>query len=126
MPRQNVYLNRKVLDGILKIVGERRDEGATAAEANISRVCSELLELGLRVYINAKSLKEDEGFSPELRMQWALMEEVIKSRLAVQQILRMMYDLQEIKGDSRNNYNKLIDWLKEQTELRLTAVFKEE
>ncbi|MDF3660626.1 relaxosome protein TraM, partial [Enterobacter hormaechei] len=57
MPRQNVYMKQKTIDGIRQIVDMRREEGATASDANISSVCSEMLELGMRVYLNAKNKK---------------------------------------------------------------------
>ena len=43
MPRQNVYMKQKTLDGIRQLVDERLAEGATPADVNMSSVCSELL-----------------------------------------------------------------------------------
>lgn len=122
MPRQNVYMKKKTIDGIRQIVDMRREEGATASDANISSVCSEMLELGMRVYLNAKNKKASDAEAGEDVFQSSLFEEVVKSRMASQEILALMFSLQDIKSDSRNNYDKLIDALKEKTDLRVRTV----
>ena len=124
MPRQNVYMKQKTIDGIRQIVDMRREEGATASDANISSVCSEMLELGMRVYLNAKNKKASDA--GEDVFQSALFEEVVKSRMASQEILALMFSLQDIKSDSRNNYDKLVDSLKEKTDLRVKKVLNRE
>ncbi|EEL3200006.1 relaxosome protein TraM [Salmonella enterica] len=126
MPRQNVYMKQKTIDGIRQIVDMRREEGATSSDANISSVCSEMLELGMRVYLNAKNKKGSDEEAGEDVFQNALFEEVVKSRLASQEILALMFSLQEIKSDSRNNYGKLVDDLKEKTGLRVRTVLDRE
>ncbi len=52
----------KTLNGVRKLVEERRSEGASAAEANISSVCAELLAIGLRV---TEQLKARELVTPD-------------------------------------------------------------
>lgn len=126
MPRQNVYMKQKTIDGIRQIVDMRREEGATASDANISSVCSEMLELGMRVYLNAKNKTASDAEAGEDVFQSALFEEVVKSRLASQEILALMFSLQDIKSDSRNNYGKLVDSLKEKTDLRVRTVLDRE
>lgn len=126
MPRQNVYLKQKTIDGIRQIVDMRREEGATTSDANISSVCSEMLELGMRVYLNARNRKVSDAEAGEDVFQTALFEEVVKSRMASQEILALMFSLQDIKSDSRNNYDKLIDSLKEKTDLRVRKVLSRE
>ncbi len=123
MARQNVYLKQKTIDGIRQIVDMRREEGATASDANISSVCSEMLELGMRVYLNAKKRAVNDDERPEDKLMKELAKEVVKSRLASQEILKLMFDLQDIKSDSRNNYDKLVDRLKNQTDIRIESVF---
>ncbi|RTN59283.1 relaxosome protein TraM [Enterobacter hormaechei] len=126
MPRQNVYMKQKTIDGIRQIVDMRREEGATASDANISSVCSEMLELGMRVYLNAKNKKASDAEAGEYVFQSSLFEEVVKSRMASQEILALMFSLQDIKSDSRNNYDKLVDSLKEKTDLRVKKVLNRE
>lgn len=126
MPRQNVYMKQKTIDGIRQIVDIRREEGATASDANISSVCSEMLELGMRVYLNARNKNASDTEASEDVFQSALFEEVVKSRMASQEILALMFSLQDVKSDSRNNYDKLIDALKEKTDLRVRTVLSRE
>ncbi|HBQ3195953.1 relaxosome protein TraM [Klebsiella variicola] len=126
MPRQNVYMKQRTLDSIREIVNERREEGDSHAEANISSVCSEILELGIRVYLSAKAKREDEALSQQDKIQLEIMAEAVKSRLVAQQVLKLMFDLQEIKADTRNNYASLIDWLKSQTQARIKIILSDE
>ena len=126
MPRQNVYMKQRTLDSIREIVNERREEGDSHAEANISSVCSEILELGIRVYLSAKVKREDEALSQQDKIQLEIMAEAVKSRLVAQQILKLMFDLQDIKADTRNNYASLIDWLKSQTQSRIKIILSDE
>ncbi|MEC9730176.1 relaxosome protein TraM [Escherichia coli] len=105
MPRQNVYLKQKTLDEIRNIVDERIAEGASPADANMSSVCSELLEVGLRVTLQIKKREEEEerngGLTDDELFRQRLLEECMKSRMASQYILSYMFDLNEIKEDSR-------------------------
>ncbi|EMD1678275.1 relaxosome protein TraM [Klebsiella variicola subsp. variicola] len=126
MPRQNVYMKQRTLDSIREIVTERREEGDSHAEANISSVCSEILELGIRVYLSAKVKREDEALSQQDKIQLEIMAEAVKSRLVAQQILKLMFDLQDIKADTRNNYASLIDWLKSQTQARIKIILSDD
>ena len=126
MPRQNVYMKQRTLDSIREIVNERREEGDSHAEANISSVCSEILELGIRVYLSAKVKRGDEALSQQDKIQLEIMAEAVKSRLVAQQVLKLMFDLQEIKADTRNNYASLIDWLKSQTQARIKIILSDE
>lgn len=126
MPRQNVYMKQRTLDSIRAIVSERREEGDSHAETNISSVCSEILELGIRVYLSAKAKREDEALSQQDKIQLEIMAEAVKSRLVAQQVLKLMFDLQEIKADTRNNYASLIDWLKSQTQARIKIILSDE
>lgn len=125
MPRIHIYANQKTIDGINELVDEGHANGATLAEVNKSSVAAELLEIGLRVKRMKKS-KETEIESPEDIYRQELLSECVKSRLVSQQILKLMFDLQEIKTDSRNNYDKLVDWLKSQTDTRVESVFEKE
>lgn len=126
MPRQNVYMKQRTLNSILAIVNERREEGDTHAEANISSVCSEMLELGIRVYRSAKAKREDETLCKQDKIQQEIMTEAVKSRLVAQQILKLMFDLQDIKADTRNNYASLIDWLKSQAQTQIRMILSDD
>jgi methionyl-tRNA formyltransferase len=119
-------MKQRTLNSILAIVNERREEGDTHAEANISSVCSEMLELGIRVYRSAKEKREDETLCKQDKIQQEIMTEAVKSRLVAQQILKLMFDLQDIKADTRNNYASLIDWLKSQAQTRIRMILSDD
>lgn len=112
MPRHHIYMKQKTLDGIREIVDKRLAEGASTAEVNMSSVGAELLEIGLRV-TQAKEKKEaeqnsnDKGLTQDELFRKRLLEECMKARLSVQGIFEMMFSLEEIKIDSRYNYEKL-------------------
>lgn len=121
MPRIHIYASQKTIDGINELVDEGHANGATLAEVNKSSVAAELLEIGLRVK-HMKNKKETETESPEDIYRKELFSECVKSRLASQQILKLMFDLHDIKSDTRNNYDKLVDWLKNQTDTRIDSI----
>lgn len=125
MPRIHIYASQKTIDGINELVDEGLANGATLAEVNKSSVASELLEIGLRVK-SIKNMKEVETDSPRDFYRQELFSECVKSRLVSQQILKLMFDLQEIKSDSRNNYDKLVGWMKNQTDARVESVLGKE
>ncbi|EBW1331275.1 TPA: conjugal transfer relaxosome DNA-binding protein TraM [Providencia alcalifaciens] len=117
MPRQHIYMKQKTLDGIRALVDKRRMEGASNQEANISSIGSELLEIGLRVVENLEKDKEkDDGLSLEERYKKQLLEEVTKSRQCIQVLFKMMFDLAEIKDDTRYNYREYIEDFKNRTQ----------
>ncbi|BBG61858.1 conjugal transfer relaxosome DNA-binding protein TraM [Providencia rustigianii] len=117
MPRQHIYMKQKTLDGIRALVDKRRMEGASNQEANISSIGSELLEIGLRVVENLEKDKEkDDGLSLEDRYKKQLLEEVTKSRQCIQVLFKMMFDLAEIKDDTRYNYREYIEDFKNRTQ----------
>ncbi|ELY5940702.1 conjugal transfer protein TraM [Cronobacter malonaticus] len=125
MPRLHIYAPQKLIDGINMLVEQGVADGATPSEINRSSVAAELLEIGLRVkQMKNKSSGDEE--SAEERFRKELMKEAIKSRLVSQQVLMLLFGIKEIKEDSRNDYNKLIDWLKEQLDARMDSVFSED
>lgn len=129
MPRQNVYMKQKTLDGIRQLVDERLAEGATPADVNMSSVCSELLETGLRVVQQLKKREQEEekngGLTDEELFRKRLLEECMKSRLTTQAILNCMFDLTEIKSDSRHNYHEMISKFKQEIRESLQEFFPE-
>ncbi|MEY0909247.1 relaxosome protein TraM [Providencia rettgeri] len=50
MPKQHIYLPQKTLDKIKSMVDERLNNGATHADANISKMCVEMMNIGIRVF----------------------------------------------------------------------------
>lgn len=90
MPRIHIYASQKIIDGINELADEGHANGATLAEVNKSSVAAELLEIGLRVK-HMKNKKEAETESPDDIYRQELFSECVKSRLASQQILKMMW-----------------------------------
>jgi len=50
MPKQHIYLPQKTLDKIKSMVDERLNNGATHADANISKLCVEMMNIGIRAF----------------------------------------------------------------------------
>ncbi|WP_317420358.1 MULTISPECIES: relaxosome protein TraM [unclassified Morganella (in: enterobacteria)] len=124
MPRQHIYMKQKTLDGIRELVDKRRNKGASASEANISSVGSELLEIGLRVVENLEKEKEgDDGLTFEERYRRQVIEELSKSRQCIQVMFKMMFDLTEISGDNRYNYREYVEEFKSRTQQLLVEMF---
>lgn len=110
MPRQHIYMTQKTLNGVRKLVEERRSEGASAAEANISSVCAELLTIGLRVTEQLKAREQvssDDSEDKDGEYRDLLLSEVIKSRQASQAILKCIFNIEEIKEDTRLDFSDL-------------------
>ncbi|TQO04790.1 UNVERIFIED_ORG: TraM-like DNA-binding protein [Citrobacter freundii] len=108
MPRQHIYMSQKTLNGIRKLVDERRAEGASTSEANISSVSAELLSIGLRVTEQLKSKDGDvKKLDDEDKFKKLLLTEVIKSRQAAQAVLKFMFSLEEISRDGRFDFREL-------------------
>ncbi|EJF7546438.1 conjugal transfer protein TraM, partial [Escherichia coli] len=109
MPRQHIYMTQKTLNGVRKLVEERRSEGASAAEANISSVCAELLTIGLRVTEQLKAREQvnpDDSEDKDGKYRDLLLSEVIKSRQASQAILKCIFNIEEIKKDTRLDFSE--------------------
>ncbi|HDS4948411.1 TPA: relaxosome protein TraM [Klebsiella aerogenes] len=121
MPRQHIYLAQKAIDEIRRIVDERQAEGATQAEANISSVTSELIDIGLRV-VMMRNKKTDSNQNPEYLYRKALLEESVKSRMVSQELLKMISSMGEVKNDPHFNYSKMVESLKQDIEKRVCDI----
>lgn len=104
MPKQHIYLPQKTLDKIKSMVDERLNHGATHADANISKLCVEMMNIGIRAFeYHQNKNKQSE---PEIDKMKVMMESLLKTQLCVQEILEMQFSLQEIKDDSRYNFTE--------------------
>lgn len=121
MPRQHIYLAQKAIDEIRRIVDERQAEGASPAEANISSVTSELIDIGLRV-VMMRNKEKDNAQNPEYLYKKAVLEESVKARMVSQELLKIIYGLDDIKNDSRYNYSNTIEDLKQSIEKRVSSI----
>lgn len=129
MPRQNVYLKQKTLDEIRNLMDERKAEGATPSDANMSSICSELLEIGLRVTLQMKKREQQEekngGVTDEEKFRRECLDGVIKTKVISQNLLKLFYSLEEVKLDSRFNYTEMVDEIKEKSEQQLQQILGE-
>lgn len=102
MPKQHIYLPKKTLDKIKSMVDERLNNGATHADANISKLCVEMMNIGIRAFEYHQN--KNNQSEPEIDKMKVMMESLLKTQLCVQEILKMQFSLQEIKEDSRFDF----------------------
>lgn len=126
MPRQNVYLKQKTLDEIRNLMDERKAEGATPSDANMSSICSELIEIGLRVTLQMKKREQQEekngGLTDEEMFRKECLDGIIKTKVISQNLLKLFFSLEEVKQDSRFNYIEMVGEIKAKSELQLQQV----
>ncbi len=102
MPKQHIYLPQKTLDKIKSMVDDRLNDGATHAEANISKLCVEMINIGIRAFEYHQN--KNNQSEPEIDKMKVMLESLLKTQLCVQEILKMQFSLQEIKEDSRFDF----------------------
>ncbi|HHR6576219.1 TPA: relaxosome protein TraM [Providencia alcalifaciens] len=102
MPKQHIYLPQKTLDKIKSMVDERLNEGASHADANISKLCVEMMNVGIRAFEYHQN--KNNQSEPEIDKMKVMIESLLKTQLCVQEILKMQFSLQEIKEDSRFDF----------------------
>ncbi|HHV7361381.1 TPA: relaxosome protein TraM [Morganella morganii] len=126
MARQNVYMNQKTYDALKSIVEERRADGASFSDANMSSVSSEMLEIGIRVTMNLKKKSEElgeDGYTWEDLYKKQIMDDLVKSKICLQKIFEMLFDLQEIKSDSRYDFREAVQKMKSERDELLAKFF---
>lgn len=125
MARQNVYMSQKIYDALKSIVEERQAQGASFSDANMSSVSSEMLDIGIRVTMNLKKKENEEGLSPDDLYRKMMMEDMIISRGCIQKIFQMLFDMQEIKADSRYDFRDAIQTIKDERDKCVGSFFPE-
>lgn len=126
MARQNVYMSQKTYDAIKSIVEERRADGASYSDANMSSISSEMLEIGIRVTMNLKKKSEElegDDYTWEELYKKQIMDDLIKSKVCLQKIFEMLFDLQEIKSDSRYNFRDAVQKMQNERDFLLARFF---
>lgn len=126
MARQNVYMSQKTYDAIKSIVEERRADGASYSDANMSSISSEMLEIGIRVTMNLKKKSEElegDDYTWEELYKKQIMDDLIKSKVCLQKIFEMLFDLQEIKSDSRYNFRDAVQKMQNERGFLLARFF---
>lgn len=105
------------------MVEERLNNGETHSEANISKLCVEMIRTGIRIfeYRRDKNNRQE----PEADNEKIIIEHLIKTQLCVQKLLEMQFSLTEIKADSRYNFADIKDKIIKLTDKNITQIFKE-
>lgn len=96
MPKIQTFVSSAIEEEINNIVLEKRTEGADRFEANLSNTTSMLVELGLRVYKIQRNRQEG-GFS-QVEFNKVMLENMIKTSLISQKLLRISSRNAEIHG----------------------------
>lgn len=118
MPKQHIYLPQKTLDKIKSMVDERLNNGATHADANISKLCVEMMNIGIRVFeYHQNNNNKNKSVNDKEKM---MMASIIKTEMCMKKILEMQFSLNEIKADPRYHFtemkNEIMDYTKNKIE----------
>ncbi|EJA0166520.1 relaxosome protein TraM [Salmonella enterica subsp. enterica serovar Sandiego] len=121
MARVQVYVSDEVVEKINAIVEKRRSEGARDKDVSNSSISSMLLELGLRVY-EAQMERKESGFNQK-EFNKTLLENVLKTQMAVAKILGINSLSPHVKGIDKFEYGKMVEMIKENVNDELDRFF---
>ncbi|EBV5770048.1 relaxosome protein TraM [Salmonella enterica subsp. enterica] len=121
MARVQVYVSDEVVEKINAIVEKRRSEGARDKDVSNSSISSMLLELGLRVY-EAQMERKESGFNQK-EFNKTLLENVLKTQMAVAKILGISSLSPHVKGIEKFEYGKMVEMIKENVNDELDRFF---
>lgn len=110
MPRLQTFVSNEVEQEIVDIINVKRSEGATKDEANVSNTTSMLIELGIRVY-KLQRVKQEGGFS-QAEFNKVMLENMMKTSLICQKLLRINSNNSEIKGIDEFAFNAMAAQIK--------------
>ncbi|MCG5371797.1 hypothetical protein L7834_019140 [Providencia rettgeri] len=121
MPKQHIYLPQKTLDKIKSMVDERLNNGATHADANISKLCVEMMNIGIRVFeYHQNNYNKNKSVEDKEKM---MMASIIKTEMCMKKILEMQFSLNEIKADSRYNFTEIKDEIMDYTKNKIEEIY---
>lgn len=110
MPRLQTFVSNEVEQEIVDIINVKRSEGATKDEANVSNTTSMLIELGIRVY-KLQRVKQEGGFS-QGEFNKVMLDNMMKTSLICQKLLRINSNNSEIKGIDEFAFNSMAAQIK--------------
>jgi len=123
MPKQHIYLPQKTLDKIKSMVDDRLNDGATHAEANISKLCVEMMNIGIRVFeYNQNKPNQNKKVVDKEKM---MLTYLIKTEMCMKKILEMQFSLNEIKADSRYNFTEMKEEIMDYTHNNIDKIYPE-
>lgn len=121
MPRLQTFVSHEILSSIAHLVEQRRQEGATEKEVNVSSIGAMLIELGLRVY-NAQLEQKDDLFD-EYSYRKLMLENTLKINKAVSKILAMQSFAPYLEGKEKFEYKKMVNEIRETTKEEVKTFF---
>jgi len=121
MPKQHIYLPQKTLDKIKSMVDERLNNGATHADANISKLCVEMMNIGIRAFeYHKNNHNKNKRVEDKEKM---MMASIIKTEMCMKKILEMQFSLNEIKADSRYHFTEMKDEIMDYTKTKIDEIY---
>ncbi|HEM8213150.1 MULTISPECIES: relaxosome protein TraM [Enterobacterales] len=121
MPKQHIYLPQKTLDKIKSMVDERLNNGATHADANISKLCVEMMNIGIRAFeYHQNNHNKNKSVEDKEKM---MMASIIKTEMCMKKILEMQFSLNEIKADSRYHFTEMKDEIMDYTKNKIEEIY---
>lgn len=121
MPKQHIYLPQKTLDKIKSMVDERLNNGATHADANISKLCVEMMNIGIRAFeYHQNNHNKNKKVEDKEKM---MMASIIKTEMCMKKILEMQFSFNEIKADSRYNFTEMKDEIMDYTKNKIEEIY---
>lgn len=105
MPRLQTFVSGEIEQEIVDIINVKRSEGATKDEANVSNTTSMLIELGIRVY-KLQRVNQEGSFS-QAELNKIMLENMIKTSLICQKLLRINSNNSEVKGVEEFAFNSM-------------------
>lgn len=121
MPKQHIYLPQKTLDKIKSMVDERLNNGATHADANISKLCVEMMNIGIRVFeYHQNNNNKNKSVNDKEKMMIA---SIIKTEMCMKKILEMQFSLNEIKADPRYHFTEMKDEIMDYTKNKIEEIY---
>lgn len=121
MPKQHIYLPQKTLDKIKSMVDERLNNGATHADANISKLCVEMMNIGIRAFeYHQNNHNKNKSVEDKEKM---MMASIIKTEMCMKKILEMQFSLNEIKADPRYNFTEMKDEIMDYTKNKIEEIY---
>ncbi len=121
MPKQHIYLPQKTLDKIKSMVDERLNNGATHADANISKLCVEMMNIGIRAFeYHQNNHYKNKSVEDKEKM---MMASIIKTEMCMKKILEMQFSLNEIKADPRYHFTEMRDEIMDYTKNKIEEIY---
>ncbi|WOB97726.1 MULTISPECIES: relaxosome protein TraM [unclassified Providencia] len=121
MPKQHIYLPQKTLDKIKSMVDERLNNGATHADANISKLCVEMMNIGIRAFeYHQNNHNKNKNTDDKEKMMIA---SIIKTEMCMKKILEMQFSFNEIRADSRYNFTEMKDEIMNYTNNKIEEIY---